>query len=521
MSQLYLFPGQFVVMSEKATVTTVLGSCVAVALFDAKKRIAGMNHFLLPQAKNMEQENSGLRYGIFSLSKMLDEMLHLGASQEHLQAKVYGGARVLENVGLGDSVGRQNIDCALNWLGEKKIPVVSNDIGGTAGRKIILNTFDFSVKVQLLNGIKTVDPSGSNVQLIARPARVVIVDSSASGRTLLSRILAQSGRVEVVGVACDAFEAREVIVEQEPDVVLLDLEIPGLSALKFLEKLMHYFPTPTIMLSAGSASEPDAMQAIELGAQEVIQKPTQFDPAALGCYSDALLQKVLASASTSERLKKQVSISSAESLVQVKHEFSSLDEVGLILVGGNGGAHRELALLLQVLPANAPPVLVAVSSVAAHLSGYFDKWKTTSQMQLQPAVDGLKPRQGNVYFATANEHLHLEDVQGEWTLKLSHGAPQCLQQPSSEILFQSVISALSPEQVKKTICFLFSGLGVDGVQGLLLLRERGARTVVIHPGASVFPFLPQSAIAAGAADDVVQPEELKMLFAALRGRTAS
>jgi len=69
MSQLYLFPGQFVVMSEKATVTTVLGSCVSVALFDPKKRIAGMNHFLLPQAKNTEAENGGLRYGTISLAK--------------------------------------------------------------------------------------------------------------------------------------------------------------------------------------------------------------------------------------------------------------------------------------------------------------------------------------------------------------------------------------------------------------------------------------------------------------------
>lgn len=521
MSQLYLFPGQFVVMSEKTTVTTVLGSCVAVALYDAKKRIAGMNHFLLPQSRNAEPENGGLRYGAISLSKMLEQMLALGAHQEHLQAKVYGGARVLENVGLGDSIGRQNIDFALSWLNEKRIPIVSNDFGGTAGRKIVLNTFDFSVKVQLLNSMKAVDPSGSEVQLISRPARVVIVDGSASGRTLLSRVLTQTGRVEIVGLAGDAFEAREVIVDQEPDVVLLDLDIPGLSALKFLEKLMHYFPTPTIILSAGSVDEPASLQAIDIGAQELVQKPVLFDPGSLSCFSESLLQKVLASASTSERIKKSSSSVANDTLIQVKHEFSSVKELSLILAGGNGGAHRELAQLLQILPANAPPVLVAVSSVAHHLSGYFEKWKSTTQLHLMTAVDGIIPIHGHVYFAPVNTHLTLEREHDGVIMRVSQGEPQCLQKPSVESLFQSALSALSSEQLRKTVCFLGSGLGVDGVQGLLQMREKGARTVVIHPEASIFPFLPQKAIAAGAADDVVYPEELKALFSEPQERSVS
>lgn len=118
----YLFPGQYVIYREPCLVTTILGSCVAVALFDPVKRISGLNHYLLPKPGSSSGAEN-FRYASFSTPAMFEAMMGAGAARERLQAKVYGGARVLDQLNLGESIGRQNIDCALEFLKEKTFPL--------------------------------------------------------------------------------------------------------------------------------------------------------------------------------------------------------------------------------------------------------------------------------------------------------------------------------------------------------------------------------------------------------------
>jgi two-component system chemotaxis response regulator CheB len=519
MNNQYLFPGQFIVTREPTLVTTILGSCVAVALYEPTKRIAALNHYLLPRPGDSSMAGS-LRYASVSLPQMLENMLEVGACFERIQAKVYGGARVLDNVGLGESIGKHNIDFALNWLKERKIPILANDLGGTVGRKIVLNTFDFSVKHQLMNNSNRIDTSGGHVSLISRIARVVVVDDSAAVRSIFSRVLNQSGRVEVVAVARDAFEAREVIVEKKPDVVLLDIEMPGMSGVKFLEKLMQHFPLPTIMVSSLNPEDDAALRALELGALEFVQKPDQFDPNSLRFFAEGLVQKVLAAASSLERVKMAPRRPRVEvrKTIQTSGEFA--EGINLVLVGGNGGAHHELEAFLQSLPSDTPPVIVSVSSISSLLNVYLEKWKKLTRLQLKVAVDGLVPLAGTVYFAPPQRHLTLENIAGKSVMRLQEGAPICLQIPSAEALFQSAIKAIPSGKLKGVVSILLSGLGSDGVQGLLQLREKGCQTIVAHPESSVFAFAPQAAIAAGAADQVLHPDELATVLMRFRSKAA-
>ncbi|MBM3383309.1 MAG: response regulator [Betaproteobacteria bacterium] len=519
MNNIYLFPGHFVVSVEPAEVTTILGSCVAVALHDPSRRITALNHYLLPQPGGTEGASS-LRYAGVSLPRMLEEILSQGAALDRLQAKVYGGARVIDNIGLGDSIGRTNVDFALAWLKERRIPVLANDLGGNVGRKIIVNTQDFSVKHQLMNRSGSVDTSGGQSTLIDRVAKVVVVDDSATVRSIFSRVLTQSGKVEVVGVARDAFEAREVIVEKNPDVVLLDIEMPGMSGVKFLEKLMQHFPLPTLMVSSLRPDDDATLRALELGALEFVHKPAQFDPNALRFFAESLVQKVVAAASQLERVKsgrfKRPASTSA-----VRPSAGRLSEgLNLVLVGGNGGAHQDLEVLLQSLPHDTPPVLVSVSSVSALLSSYIEKWKKLTRLDLKVASDGVCPMRGTVYFAPAGQHLMLESSVGQLVMRLSSTAPVCLQLPSADVLFQSALKAVAPGQHGGVVGILMSGLGQDGVQGLLQLHERKAQTFVTHPEASSFAFAPQAAISVGAAEHILRPEEFATRLMSLRSKAA-
>jgi two-component system chemotaxis response regulator CheB len=515
----YLFPGQFVVYHEPCMVTTILGSCVAIALFDPLKRIAGLNHFLLPTPGTAAGATS-LRYGSVSTPEMLDQMIAEGASPERLRAKIFGGAKVLDDLNLGESIGRQNIEFAQSFLAGRRIPIVEHETGGNVGRKIILNTSDFTLTHQLMRGQSKVAVSGVETTLLNRVVRVVVVDDSASVRTVFSRVLDQSGRVKVVGTARDAFEAREVIVKENPDVILLDIEMPGMSGVKFLEKLMQHFPIPTIMVSSLNPEDDAAVRALEIGALEFVHKPDQFDPSTLRFFAEHLVQKVIAAASSADKVKSAGRLQRPTSSTSAAAAPSLAGGIQMILVGGNGGAHSELEVFLATLPNDTPPVLVSVSSVSEHLKVFMNKWKSSCRVQLKEAVDGLVPMRGCVYLSPARKHLSLENRAGQAVMRLREGPPVCLQIPSSEVLFDSAVSSLAEAQLQGLVSILLSGFGSDGVQALLRLRERGARTLVTHPESSVFAFAPKAAIEAGAADEVLSPEDFSKTLMKLRSRAA-
>ncbi|MGE5606970.1 MAG: chemotaxis protein CheD [Bacteroidota bacterium] len=150
-----IYSGNYYVSNDpKVVIYTLLGSCIAVCLFDAQKGIGGMNHFMLPQQSPYYQSSKGAKPGWFgsdSLDLMIDEILKLGGSLSHIKAKVFGGAQVVENLDLlNTNVPTVNINFTINYLNQKKIPIIAKDVGGYSGRKIYYYLMDNSVIVRRL-----------------------------------------------------------------------------------------------------------------------------------------------------------------------------------------------------------------------------------------------------------------------------------------------------------------------------------------------------------------------------------
>lgn len=143
MKQFYLLPGEWAFSSEPTIISTILGSCVAVALYDYKLKFGALNHYLLPEV--MPDEKPSARYGAVAMPAIIDAMLDHGSNKKSLQAKVYGGGNVLSGVEIGVGIGVLNVEFAIRYLEKSKIPILEKNVGGKQSRKIMLNTSTFDV----------------------------------------------------------------------------------------------------------------------------------------------------------------------------------------------------------------------------------------------------------------------------------------------------------------------------------------------------------------------------------------
>ena len=263
MERVFLLPGELCVTEKPVMLATLLGSCVAVCLYNRKTGSAGMNHFLRNRALG-PNEPCG-KSGDTSTTHLIKALLLKDKTASHLEAKIFGGGEVVASLGLVGGIGADNILMARKILEQYNIPIIKEDVGGKQGRKIYFNTKSFDVQVRLI--------MARHRDFSNRKIRVLIVDDSRLVRKIIRKQIESSTELEVCAEAQDAFEARNMLLETDPDVISLDIIMPGLDGLDFLAKIMQYKPTPVVIVStiakAGSAID---KRARELGALGVIDK---------------------------------------------------------------------------------------------------------------------------------------------------------------------------------------------------------------------------------------------------------
>lgn len=513
MKNYFLYPGQFMVVREPSILSTMLGSCVGVALWDRRTHVGGLNHFLLHDA--IEGESGSPRYGRPAMRMLIDECLKAGAAKSDLVARVYGGAAVLGQVSIGQKIGEKNISVALEVLRAEGIRVAGQSTGGEQGRKISFNTQSGEVSESFSRG--QVDVSGfgplPETSALGGEVKVLIVDDSVTVRTLFQRIFTRAG-LKVVGCAADPFEAREAIMREKPDVITLDIEMPHMNGVRFLEKLMKHMPIPTVMVSSLSSQGEAALESLRLGAVEFMQKPSQADPELLRQFGEVLITKVRAAA-TSRLLVSRPAANiqaTAESLPRARGGFTG--QVSGIFVGGNTGAPKSVVKMLSTFTGDTPPVVMAVSTLAPILPAFIKDLKKQVKIDLRQPTESTLLARGSVYFIGENQHGRVRQGAGQPMLEISTGAPVNGQQPSSDILLESAAQALGPTAVG----ILLSGFGSDGVKGLTRIHDAGGYTLVEAPNEASFPFIPQAAIASGAASDVVSAAEIFTALMSYRDR---
>ncbi len=334
--------------------------------------------------------------------------------------------------------------------------------------------------------------------------RVLIADDSALMRQLLSEILNADPEIEVVGVAADAYMARELIKSLDPDVLTLDIEMPRMDGISFLEKLMKLRPMPVVMISAMTQKGADVtMKALLLGAVDFIGKPRLDIARNLELYADTIREKVKAAA-RSTLARHTVDRTAATGSPVSAGAGESYDNIGVIAIGASTGGVEAIHLLLQKLPPVMPPIVITQHIPPVFSASFARRLDEQLKMKVSEAVDGQPMQPGEVYIAPGDKHLMIQVAKEGYRCKVRGGEPVNRHMPAVDVLFDSVAAVARDHAVG----VLLTGMGNDGARGLQKMRHAGARTIAQDRESSVVWGMPREAIELGAADTVLSLDKI-------------
>jgi len=335
-----------------------------------------------------------------------------------------------------------------------------------------------------------------------KPVRVVVVDDSATMRSLISASLRQDPDIEVVGSAGDPLEARQTIKDLNPDVITLDIEMPNMNGLEFLEKIMRLRPMPVVMVSTLTQAGANAtLRALELGAVDCVAKPTSLVGAKEG-LSD-LATRVKAAAAARVRPRGEIKAPA------VATDFVPSGDV--VAIGSSTGGVEALLTVLANYPANCPPTVITQHMPASFTTSFAARLDRTTEAHVQEAYDNAPLQNGKVYLAPGGES-HLEIVRaGGLRCVLRRGESVNGHRPSVDTLFHSVAAVVGSSAVG----VILTGMGRDGARGLAAMRTAGARTIGQDEASCVVYGMPKTAFEAGAVErqvtlDAIGPAILKL-----------
>ena len=339
--------------------------------------------------------------------------------------------------------------------------------------------------------------------------RVIVVDDSAVFRELFSSILGRNPHIEVVATAVDAFDAREKIKKYDPDVITLDVEMPGMSGLEFLQKIMSLRPFPVIMCSSYTREGADAaVQALSMGAVGVCAKPKLTNKAEVAEFTRFLCNKIIGAAVASPKS----SYGNPEHSAIARHP-KTRRYPKLVAIGASTGGPGALERLVTELPADGPPVVVALHMAPGFSDAYARRLASLSQIQVKEAEDNEAIKDGCVYIAPSDRNMRVVSSNGERFCNIIEKDPSSAKHtPSVDTLFQSLCSLPSRELV----AIMMTGMGNDGAEAMLKLHASGVHTIVQDQDSCVVYGMPKCVIELGAANEIVALDDIahRLLVAA-------
>ena len=324
--------------------------------------------------------------------------------------------------------------------------------------------------------------------------RVLIVDDSALMRRLLSQILSSDPGIEVVSVASDPIVAQQTIKVRRPDVITLDIEMPRLNGLEFLERLMREQPLPVVMVSALTQKGADAtLRALEIGAVDFVGKPTLDKEQGWKALQDEVITKVKAAARASLRglsPKPRIPAGPADPGPGARGSNK------VVVIGASTGGVKALQEVLSVLPEHSPPILVAQHMPPSFTKRFAERLNSVCAVTVSEAVDNARVLPGHVYIAPGDKHLVLARAGEQFRCRLEDGEAINWHCPSVDVLFNSAAASAGPSGIG----VLLTGMGKDGAEGLREMRQAGASTVCQDEATSLIYGMPRAAKVIGAAE---------------------
>lgn len=331
--------------------------------------------------------------------------------------------------------------------------------------------------------------------------KVVIVDDSALIRSILKEIINQQPDMAVVGAAPDPLAAREMIRSTNPDVITLDVEMPKMDGLDFLEKLMRLRPMPVLMVSTLTEKGSEVtLRALELGAIDYIAKPKIDIQNSMREYAELITAKIRIAAKARVRVH-HAPISpkkSADSVLpSLRNKIASTEKI--LVFGASTGGTEALKAVLTQLPPDCPGVVVAQHMPEGFTKSFAARLDSLCQIRVKEAEHGDRVLPGHAYIAPGHAHLLLARSGANYICELSQADPVNRHRPSVDVLYRSVANHAG----KNAIGVILTGMGRDGAAGMRELHEAGAYTIAQDEQSCIVFGMPKEAIASGGVDEIV------------------
>lgn len=338
--------------------------------------------------------------------------------------------------------------------------------------------------------------------------RVLTVDDSALMRQVLSSLLARDPAIEVVGAAPDPYVAREKIKALNPDVLTLDVEMPKMDGITFLEKLMRGHPMPVVMVSSlTEAGCQTTLRALELGAVDFITKPRIDLRDGMQEIAQDLIDKVKAAAAAKVRRR---TVGEPQACAPV----STLNPIGshamikttdtIIAIGASTGGTEAVKDVLEMLPPNTPPILVTQHMPERFTKTWADRMNSLCRIAVKEAEDGDSVLPGHALVAPGGYHMSLVRNGARYTVQINQDPPVNRHRPSVDVTFASVARYAGAN----AIGVILTGMGGDGAKEMLAMKRAGAFTIAQDEASCVVFGMPKEAIKLGGVDKVLPLEAI-------------
>ena len=338
-----------------------------------------------------------------------------------------------------------------------------------------------------------------------RKTRVLVIDDSALIRSVMKEIINREKDMECVGAAPDPLVAREMIKSLNPDVLTLDVEMPKMDGLDFLERLMRLRPMPVVMVSTLTERGSDiTFRALALGAVDFVSKPKMDIARGMEEYAMEITDKIRAAAqahvrktSTAPTLDIEKKYSADAILPSLAGRYSSTEK--LIIIGASTGGTEAIKEVLTRLPADVPGILVTQHMPENFTKSFADRLNSLCKISVKEAEHNERILPGHAYIAPGHSHLLLKRSGANYMTELNQGLPVNRHRPSVDVLFRSAANVAGAN----ALGIILTGMGKDGAQGLLEMRQAGSHTIAQDEESCIVFGMPKEAINCGGACEVL------------------